>query len=135
MIIYFLAVGTYAGSDVGIWHFGTVIVTQCLVVMSIHLAIETKSWTIVHVLSIVLSVAGMVINLYVDDQRIMYPKVCPFRVAAFFVFALGYNAVCTDCVTYDPPFWVMQHAMGTPHFWLVTLLSAVAAILPRYYTK
>lgn len=107
VIIYFLAVGTYAGSDVGIWHFGTVIVTQCLVVMSIHLAIETKSWTIVHVLSIVLSVA------------------------AFFVFALGYNAVCTDCVTYDPPFWVMQHAMGTPHFWLVTLLSAVAAILPR----
>ena len=64
MIIYFLAVGTYAGSDVGIWHFGTVIVTQCLVVMSIHLAIETKSWTIVHVLSIVLSVAGMEINLY-----------------------------------------------------------------------
>ena len=63
VIIYFLAVGTYAGSDVGIWHFGTVIVTQCLVVMSIHLAIETKSWTIVHVLSIVLSVAGMEINL------------------------------------------------------------------------
>ena len=63
MIIYFLAVGTYAGSDVGIWHFGTVIVTQCLVVMSIHLAIETKSWTIVHVLSIVLSVAGIEINL------------------------------------------------------------------------
>ena len=64
----------------------------------------------------------------------MYAKVCPFHVAAFFVFALGYNAVCTDCVTYDPPFWVMQHAMGTPQFWLVTLLSAVAAILPRYYT-
>ena len=64
----------------------------------------------------------------------MNARVCPFRVAAFFVFALGYNAVCTDCVTYDPPFWVMQHAMGTPHFWLVTLLSAVAAILPRYYT-
>ena len=86
MIIYFLAVGTYAGSDVGIWHFGTVIVTQCLVVMSIHLAIETKSWTIVHVLSIVLSVAGMEINLYVDDQRIMYPKVSPFRFAAFLNF-------------------------------------------------
>ena len=44
VIIYFLAAGTYADSDVGIWQFGTTVTTQCLLVMSLHLAIETKSW-------------------------------------------------------------------------------------------
>ena len=44
LVIYFIAAGAYQSSDVGIWEYGTVICTQCLIVMSLHLAIETKSW-------------------------------------------------------------------------------------------
>ena len=44
VVIFFIAFGAYLDSDVGIWEFGTVICTQCICVMSIHLAIETKSW-------------------------------------------------------------------------------------------
>ena len=44
LVIFFLAVGTYKNSPVGIWEFGTVMCTQCLLAMSVHLAIEIKSW-------------------------------------------------------------------------------------------
>ncbi len=44
LVLFFAAFGTYAGTDVGIWEFGTVICTECLLVMLLHLAIETKSW-------------------------------------------------------------------------------------------
>jgi len=44
LVIFFFALGAYSESDVGIWEFGTVICTECLAVMSLHLAIETKSW-------------------------------------------------------------------------------------------
>ncbi len=107
LVIYFVAHLAYAGSDVGIWEFGTVICTECLLVMSLHLCIETKSWTIVHWVSILLSIL------------------------LYFVFALIYNGVCVDCFGLNAPFWVMQHAMNTPHFWVIIILAAVAAVLPR----
>lgn len=44
LAIFFIAYGAYKSSDVGIWEFGTIICTQCLLAMSLHLAIETKSW-------------------------------------------------------------------------------------------
>ena len=44
LVVYLSAHGAYANSDVGIWEFGTVICTECLIVNSLHLAIETKSW-------------------------------------------------------------------------------------------
>ena len=107
VIIFFFAVGTYHRSTVGIWEFGTTLCTQCLIVMSLHVAIEIKSWTIVHISSILLSIL------------------------AYFVFALLYNGLCLDCSGLQNPYWVMQHCMGTPHFWLVCLVTAVIAVLPR----
>ena len=108
IIIFFFAVGTYHKSTVGIWEFGTTMCTQCLIVMSLHVAIEIKSWTIVHITSILLSIM------------------------AYIVFALLYNGICVDCSGLQNPFWVMQHCMGTVDFWLVCLVTAVIAVLPRF---
>ncbi len=44
LVIFFTAFGAYADSDVGIWEFGTVICTECLVINNLHLAIEIKAW-------------------------------------------------------------------------------------------
>ena len=107
LVIFFFAVGAYSKSSVGIWEFGTTMCTQCLLVMSLHVAIEIKSWTIVHVASIILSVL------------------------AYFIFALSYNAICVDCSGLQNPFWVMQHCMGTADFWLVSILTAVVSVIPR----
>ena len=44
LVIFFVSFGAFMDSEVGIWEFGTIMCTQCLCVMSLHLAIETRSW-------------------------------------------------------------------------------------------
>ena len=44
LVIFYVAYGAFAGSDVGIWEFGTVICTECLVVNSLHLAVNIRAW-------------------------------------------------------------------------------------------
>lgn len=107
VVIFFLAAGAYQDSDVGIWEFGTVICTQCLCVMNLQLAIETKSWTIIHWSSLLLSFF------------------------LYFLFALLYNGFCVTCFGLQNPYWVIQHSMGTAQFWLVCGISSILAAIPR----
>ncbi|EEC05352.1 ATPase, putative, partial [Ixodes scapularis] len=107
IIIYFVPFLVYYDSDVDIWEFGTTICTACFFVQMLHVAIECKSWTLMHGMSIV---------------------------ASFFVyfgFALMYNGLCYDSPSLQNPFWVMQHAMLTAQFWLCLLLIPVICCLPR----
>lgn len=54
----------------------------------------------------------------------------------YFIFALIYNGVCVDCLgSTSVPYWVIQHSMGTMHFWSICLLAAVLAVLPRIALK
>ena len=46
LVIFFVSYGAYFNSDVGLWEFGTAIITSCLCTMLIHQAVETKSWVI-----------------------------------------------------------------------------------------
>ena len=107
IVIFFIAFGTYHKSTVGIWEFGTAICTQCLLTMLLHLAIEIKSWTIVHIASIFLSIL------------------------AYFLFGLAYSGICVSCSGLQNPYWVMQHSMGTLNFWLATILTCMLAVIPR----
>ena len=52
-------------------------------------------------------------------------------VAVYFGFALLYNGACPTCFGMANLYWVVQNSMGTPTFWLVSLLAAVLAVLPR----
>lgn len=54
-------------------------------------------------------------------------------ILVYFVFALVYNGMCVDCYGLTVPYWVMQHTMGTLQFWVICLLSAFLAVLPRYF--
>ena len=132
LIIYFFAVGVYRNSDVGIWEFGTVICTQCLLAMTLHLAIETKSWVSArnpgsfHAFSI--RSRSLITYLL---QTIIHWSSIILSVFVYFLFGLLYNGVCAGCVGLQNPFWVMQHMMGTSEFWLVSLISSVTAVLPR----
>lgn len=111
IIIFFVPFFVYYDSDVDIWEFGTTICTACFCVQMLHVAIECKSWTLMHGMSIV---------------------------ASFFVyfgFALLYNSVCYDSPTLQNPYWVMQHAMATAQFWLCLLLIPVISCLPRFVVR
>jgi phospholipid-translocating ATPase len=43
-VMFFVAVCAYAGSDVGVWEFGTTIISSCLITMLLHCAMEIRSW-------------------------------------------------------------------------------------------
>merc|ERR1712156_332690 len=107
MVIFFVSYGAYYNSDVGLWEYGTSLMTACLCVMLLHQAVETKSWTIIHWTSLMLSILF------------------------YFAFILIYNSFCITCFGLQNPFWVIHHTMGTAEFWLLILVSCVLALLPR----
>ena len=39
-----LVTGAFNGSEIGLWEFGTLLCSQCILVMLIQLGVETKSW-------------------------------------------------------------------------------------------
>ncbi|XP_066603697.1 phospholipid-transporting ATPase VD [Prorops nasuta] len=111
IIIFFIAEAAYHDSVVDIWEFGTTIATACIVVMLINVAIETRSWTIIHV--------GAILGSF----------------CIFFGFCLFYNAVCLNCMGLPGSFWVMEVAITRYTYWLTVGLAAVAAVLPRLTYK
>ncbi|XP_023711362.1 probable phospholipid-transporting ATPase VD isoform X3 [Cryptotermes secundus] len=108
IVIFFLAEGAYHDTDVGIWEFGTTIATSCLFVMLFHVAIETRSWTVIHVFSIFVSIG------------------------IYFAFSLVYNSLCVQCLNLPSNYWVVQHAASSTTYWLVVFLSVVMALIPRF---
>lgn len=76
--------------------------------MLLHCAIEVKSWTILHVLSIAISIGS------------------------FYVFAFAYNTVCVSCFGLPSNYWVIHMSMSTIQYYLITALTAVLALLPRF---
>ncbi|KAM3968099.1 LOW QUALITY PROTEIN: phospholipid-transporting ATPase VD [Aphomia sociella] len=107
VVIFFTAASAYWDTDVDIWNFGTCTMTCCLVIMLVYVAIETRSWTVIHLLAL----SGSLI--------------------AFFVLTLIYQAVCVSCFNLPSTYSVMQHAIVDPVYWLVVVLTTVTALAPR----
>ncbi|XP_055643308.1 phospholipid-transporting ATPase VD isoform X2 [Toxorhynchites rutilus septentrionalis] len=108
LVIFFIAKAAFWDSDVDVWVFGTTITSSCLFAMLLHCAIEIRSWTILHVLSIVMSIGS------------------------FYVFAFAYNTVCVSCFGLPSNYWVIHMSMSTIQYYLITALTAVLALLPRF---
>ncbi|XP_017055871.1 phospholipid-transporting ATPase VA isoform X2 [Drosophila ficusphila] len=107
LVIFFVALCAYAESDVGIWEFGTTITASCLFANLVHCAIEIRSWTVLHVLSIVASLVS------------------------FYLFSIVYNSMCVNCFGVLSTYWVIFVCFASAVHWLVILLSTVVAVLPR----
>ncbi|KAF4521458.1 hypothetical protein B566_EDAN001755 [Ephemera danica] len=108
IVIYFVSLAAYKDSDVDIWEFGTTITSACMFVQLVHVAVETKSWSAIHFLSIGASICG------------------------FYGFAFLYNALCVTCFGLPSLYWVIFQAMASPIHWLVIALTSVMALLPRF---
>ncbi|XP_016962031.1 phospholipid-transporting ATPase VD isoform X1 [Drosophila biarmipes] len=107
LVIFFVALCAYAESDVGIWEFGTTITASCLFANLVHCAIEIRSWTVLHVLSIVISLGS------------------------FYLFSIVYDSMCLNCFGVRSSYWVIFVCFASAVHWLVILLSTVVAVLPR----
>ncbi|XP_054265699.1 phospholipid-transporting ATPase VD isoform X2 [Macrosteles quadrilineatus] len=110
--IFYITIAGYSDTtELGIWEFGTTITTSCMWAMLGQVALETQSWTILHVISMVVSVG------------------------AYYLFCLVYNSVCMQCWGLPSNTWVLKTTMGAPMHWLTVLLTTVAALLPRLVIK
>uniref|UniRef100_A0A674EDY3 Phospholipid-transporting ATPase n=1 Tax=Salmo trutta TaxID=8032 RepID=A0A674EDY3_SALTR len=111
LVCFFIPYCAYADSDVDLLSWGTPITTLALFTILIHLGLETKTWTWMNWLSIT------------------------FSVGLFFTVALCYNASCPTCYSPSNPYWTMQRLLGEPLFYLLCVITPVAALLPRLLFK
>ncbi|XP_014233010.1 probable phospholipid-transporting ATPase VD isoform X2 [Trichogramma pretiosum] len=111
LVIFFLTEAIYHDTSIDIWEFGSTITTSCIVIMLLHVSIETRSWTLIHIAAIIMSIGS------------------------FFVFGLFYNAVCVNCLGLPGSYWVLQKAIGRPIYWLTVIITSVMATLPRFVYK
>ncbi|XP_029021680.1 phospholipid-transporting ATPase VB [Betta splendens] len=108
LVCFFVPYLTYQDSDIDIFTFGTPLNTVSLFTILLHLSIEIKSWTLVHWLIMVGSVA------------------------LYFIVTLIYSATCVTCNPPSNPYWIFQSQMADPMFYLVCIITTVIALLPRY---
>uniref|UniRef100_A0ABI0NT59 Phospholipid-transporting ATPase n=1 Tax=Bos taurus TaxID=9913 RepID=A0ABI0NT59_BOVIN len=107
LVCFFVPYYTYQGSDIDIFTFGNPLNTAALFVILLHLVIESKSLTWIHMLVI----AGSIL--------------------CYFCFALAFGAMCVTCNPPSNPYWIMQEHMADPVFYLVCVLTTCVALLPR----
>ncbi|XP_048884771.1 phospholipid-transporting ATPase VB isoform X1 [Brienomyrus brachyistius] len=108
LVCFFVPYLAYQDSDIDIYSFGTPMNTASLFTILLHLAIEIRTWTVVHWVVMVGSVL------------------------LYFIIALSYSALCIDCNPPSNPYWIMENQMADPVFYLVCILTTVLALLPRY---
>uniref|UniRef100_A0A2K6EQ90 Phospholipid-transporting ATPase n=1 Tax=Propithecus coquereli TaxID=379532 RepID=A0A2K6EQ90_PROCO len=108
LVCFFVPYFTYQGSDIDIFTFGNPLNTAALFIILLHLVIESKSLTWIHMLVIVSSIL------------------------AYFFFALAFGAMCVTCNPPSNPYWIMQEHMLDPVFYLVCALTTCIALLPRF---
>ncbi|XP_063530570.1 phospholipid-transporting ATPase VA isoform X2 [Cydia strobilella] len=107
VVIFFTAVGAYWDSTVGLWAFGICNMTGCLVIMLAYVAIETRSWTVIHAIALLGSLG------------------------AFFVGTLIYHSIPFSILGMPMAYHVIHHAIADPTYWLVVVVAAVASLAPR----
>ncbi|XP_036709070.1 probable phospholipid-transporting ATPase VD isoform X1 [Balaenoptera musculus] len=108
LVCFFVPYYTYQGSDIDIFTFGNPLNTAALFIILLHLVIESKSLTWIHMLVIVGSILF------------------------YFFFALVFGAMCVTCNPPSNPYWIMQEHMLDPVFYLVCVLTTCVALLPRF---
>lgn len=108
LVCFFVPYFTYQGSDIDIFTFGNPLNTAALFIILLHLVIESKSLTWIHVLVMVGSILS------------------------YFFFALAFGALCVTCNPPSNPYWIMQKHMLDPVFYLVCVLTTCVALLPRF---
>ncbi|XP_068972085.1 phospholipid-transporting ATPase VD isoform X1 [Bombus flavifrons] len=111
IVIFFVNEGVYYDSTVDIWEFGTTVMTCSVVIMLTNIAIEIRSWTIIHLLAVMGSLG------------------------VFFGFCLIYNVVCVNCMGLLCSYWVMEMAIMRYTYWLTVLLTCVLALMPKLFCR
>lgn len=109
LVCFFVPYLAYKDSDIDVFSFGNPINTVSLLTILLHQALEMKTWTLFHWITIIGSVV------------------------IYLVFSLIYNAVCVACNPPTDPYWIMEKQLSEPTFYLLCLITPAIALLPRYF--
>ncbi|XP_076206227.1 phospholipid-transporting ATPase VB isoform X1 [Aptenodytes patagonicus] len=109
LICFFVPYLMYEDSDIDVFSFGNPINTISLLTILLHQALEMKTWTVFHVVTMTGSVVF------------------------YLVFSLIYNAACVVCNPPTNPYWIMEKQLSDPTFYLLCLITPVIALLPRFF--
>nr|XP_056703947.1 phospholipid-transporting ATPase VB [Euleptes europaea] len=108
LICFFVPYLVYFDSDIGVFTFGTTVNTVSLFTILFHQALEVKTWTLFHGITIIGSIL------------------------LYFIFSIIYNAACIICNHPTNPYWIMEMQFSNPIFYLICLITPTVALLPRY---
>lgn len=111
IVIFFFAAVLHEDSNAGMYELGLTVTHACLVAQSLHIAIETKAWTVIHVFGLAMSFL------------------------LFYGFGVLYTMTCVACFGEPSQFGELAHALSSPLHWLTVLLTAILAVLPRFVVR
>lgn len=111
IVIFYINEGVYYDSVIDIWEFGTTVMTCSVVITLTNIAIEIRSWTVIHLFAVLGSLG------------------------VFFGFCLIYNIVCVNCMGLLCSYWVMEMAVMRYTYWLTVILTCVLALMPKLFYK
>lgn len=111
VVLFFISALFTEGSQMGMYEFGMTVTHACLVAQSLHIAIETRSWTVLHV-------GGLVVSFLL-----------------FYIFGGLYTATCPACLGSPSQYGELGHSLASPLHWLTVLLTSVLAVLPRFVVR
>ncbi|KFQ53761.1 putative phospholipid-transporting ATPase VB [Nestor notabilis] len=109
LVCFFVPYLTYEDSDIDVFSLGNPMNTISLLTVLLHQALEMKTWTLFHLITMIGSVVF------------------------YLVFSLIYNASCVICNPPTNPYWIMEKQLSEPTFYLLCLITPIIALLPRFF--
>ncbi|TNN12765.1 putative phospholipid-transporting ATPase VB [Schistosoma japonicum] len=109
LIVFFLSYFAYADDTIGLWEFGlfqTNAITLCTL---LHSLLISRTLVVFHAVSFLVS-----------------------YVLAYLMFTMIYHAVAVTAVPPECPYRIIFHTMNNAKFWLLTLITIILALLPRF---
>lgn len=137
LVIFFIAVGAYAGSDIDIWEFGTTITTSCLYTCLVQGAILIRSWVKSNYFTSINRINAKFTTIFENHfdffyfQTILHVASLAFSLLSFYLFAITYNGFCVTCFGIPSNYWVIFHCVQSPVHWAIIALTVVICVLPK----
>ncbi|XP_072533873.1 phospholipid-transporting ATPase VD isoform X2 [Salminus brasiliensis] len=107
LVCFFIPYFTYAGSDIGLFSFGSPINGSALLIILLHQVVESRTLTWLHAVVLLGSAAF------------------------YYTFVLVFSVTCVTCNSPTNPYGVETKAMSEPIYYCVCGLTTVLALLPR----
>ncbi|XP_039527793.1 probable phospholipid-transporting ATPase VD isoform X3 [Pimephales promelas] len=107
LVCFFIPYAAYAGSDIGVFSFGSPINGSALLIILLHQVIESRTVTWIHATLLL------------------------FSVLFYYAFTLLFSITCVTCNSPTNPYGIETKMMSEPLYYLVCGLTTVLALLPR----